>query len=68
MRGKRIYQNSRPAKLLSPIRDATEAWWYENTNSIDVFIYTPGKDAVSCRINRQQLKSWLARTEKPEET
>lgn len=45
-----------------PQKPASDAWWYENRNSIDVLIDDRGVVA-SCRINRKALADWLRRTE-----
>jgi len=38
------------------VSDADEAWMYVNDKSIDIYIYTEGKGAVSARILESQLK------------
>ena len=43
---------------------ATEAWWYENAKSIDVYTYHPEKGGMACRIHRKAIEDWLRRTEK----
>jgi hypothetical protein len=44
---------------------AKDAWWYENKDSIDVYITSSsGGDALTCRIDRKKLTKWLEKTEK----
>ena len=44
---------------------ATEAWWYENAKSVDVFVRLADGGVGGCRIPRAQLADWLKRTETP---
>jgi|GEM_PF-7095847 len=40
----------------------SDAWWYENAKSIDVYIYKPGHGTMRCRIKRSQLEVYMTRT------
>ena len=48
------------AKPHANTTDAQDAWWYENTGSIDVYIEMNGK-VLACRIDRFRIEQWLSR-------
>jgi hypothetical protein len=52
--------NRNPHKA-TPIH-GKEAWWYENKQSIDVYVDSEGV-TLACRIPRRYIESWLKRTE-----
>jgi len=39
-----------------------DAWWYENAQSIDVYVDGEGV-TLACRIPRTYLQGWIERTE-----
>lgn len=47
------------AKRLRPLHETSDAWYYENSKSVDVYACHQGRSATSCRITRKQLESWL---------
>jgi hypothetical protein len=47
-----------------PLFRATEAWWYENEHSIEVYITSDdGGRIFGAKLTRRQLQDWLRRTE-----
>ena len=45
---------------------AVEAWWYEDKDSIDVYVYdNVRKLTLRCEISRASLLSYINRSKKP---
>lgn len=40
-----------------------EAWWYENTRSVSVFVQGDDNRVYACKIQRAKLADWVKRTE-----
>lgn len=55
-----------PKKAMPRGKNATDAWWYENQGSIDVYIET-ASEIVCCRIQKRRIKEWLTRVERDDE-